>query len=415
MSELREDLLTLYEQKLKNKILESEKYLYIVEGIVTVVSYSNNNNNYEIIKNTIIKIMGFWVLYLQEAKKLIEKNNSLSPQDNKQLSELLIILKNISKAAFDGLSEGNKKIMYEILVEIWPTIIFILNKMSTNSDTVEDIIQFIKIYMRGLNDNFIKFIPEYVNCIINGYKLSPISSYLYAFEILVTVFPRRKEEQIKLILNNTFNELCNITLNVYIKKKFDLNILVQIGEDFFGMLYRIMKISPEVILESEIFDTLINVSLNYLNTFQIQIAKNIMEFFKSILKFEQSKPFELMKETDNTSYQKYKTIILNKINNFSPLLCEKILKIYIDASVEQITESVNELLNTFIKYQKPLVINGMKLHLKNVPNDILTNIEKDNFIKLINDYPNRNEEFDNFIDNFVNRCISKQVRNRGQN
>jgi hypothetical protein len=287
--------------------------------------------------------------------------------------------------------------------------------MSTNSDLVEDIIQFIKIYMRGLNDNFIKFIPEYVNCIINGYKLSPISSYLYAFEILVTVFPRRKEEQIKLILNNTFNELCNITLNVYIKKKFDLNILVQIGEDFFGMLYRIMKISPEVILESEIFDTLINVSLNYLNTFQIQIAKNIMEFFKSILKFEQLKPFELMKETDNTSYQKYKTIILNKINNFSPLLCEKILKIYIDASVEQITESVNELLNTFIKYQKPLVINGMKLHLKNVPNDILTNIEKDNFIKLINDYPNTNEEFDNFIDNFVNRCISKQVRNRGQN
>ena len=101
--------------------------------------------------------------------------------------------------------------------------------MSTDSDIVENIIQFIKIYMRGLNDDFIKFIPEYVNCIINGYKLSPISSYLYAFEILVTVFPRRKEEEIKSLLNNTFNELCKITLSTYIKNQFDLNILVQIA------------------------------------------------------------------------------------------------------------------------------------------------------------------------------------------
>jgi hypothetical protein len=170
------------------------------------VTYSDSeNNNYDIIKNTVIQIMKQWVIYLQEAKKLLEKNNSLSPEDNSRLVQLLLILKIISKAAFEGLNKNNKKIMYEILQEIWPSIIFILHKMSTDSDIVENIIQFIKIYMRGLNDDFIKFIPEYVNCIINGYKLSPISSYLYAFEILVTVFPRRKEEEIKSLLNNTFN------------------------------------------------------------------------------------------------------------------------------------------------------------------------------------------------------------------
>ena len=432
MSELREDLYSLYEQ-LKNKLLESDKYLFIVEGIINVVSYSDeNNNNYELIRNIIVKIMSFWVLYLHEAKKLLEKNNNLSPEDNSQLNKLLLILKSISKSVFDGLCEKNINIMYEILVEIWPSIIFILNKMSTNSDIVEDIIQLIKIYMRGLKDNFIKFIPEYVNCIINGYKLSPISSYLYAFEIMVTVYPRRKEKEIKLVLNNTFNELCKITLNGYIKKVSALNILTQIGEDFFGMLYRIMKISPEVILESEIFDTLINISLNYMNTSQIQIAKNIIIFLQYIIKFEKLKAFEEMKEKDNTSYQKYKTIIQNKINNLSSLLCEKILKIYVESSVEQIIESVNELFIDFISYQKPLAINSMKLHLQNFPNDILTNKEKNNFIKLIEQYSidnnNNNpniykeeykeeikEEFDKFMENFINRCFSKQVRNRGQN
>jgi len=419
MSELRMDLLSLYEQKLKNRMLGSEKYLYIVEGLINVVTYSNNeNNNYDIIKNTIVQIMQQWVIYLQEAKKLVEKNNSLSPEDNSRLNQLLIILKSISKAAFEGLNDNNRKIMYEILVEIWPSIIFVLNKMSTDSDIVENIIQFIKIYMRGLNDNFIKFVPEYVNCIINGYKLSPISSYLYAFEILVTVFPRRKEEEIKSILNNTFNELCKITINTYIKKKSDLNILVQIGEDFFGMLYRTMKISPFILLESNIFDTLISVTLNYLNTTQIQIAKNIMILMQYIIKFEKSNLFKTIEKEDNLSAQKYKIIIQNQINNFSSLLCEQILKLYIESPVEQILEAVRELLIDFILYQKPLVIKGMEIYLKDFPNDILTNKEKSEFIKLIQDYSENEKDkkqFNYFIDNLESRCISKQIRSKGQN
>jgi len=419
MSQLRIDLLSLYNQKLRDRMLESSKYLYIVEGLINVVTYSDSeNNNYDIIKNTVIQIMKQWVIYLQEAKKLLEKNNSLSPEDNSRLNQLLLILKIISKAAFEGLNKNNKKIMYEILQEIWASIIFILQKMSTNSDIVENVIQFIKIYMRGMNEDFIKFIPEYVNCIINGYKLSPISSYLYAFEILVTVFPRRKEEEIKSLLNNTFNELCKITLSTYIKNEFDLNILVQIGEDFFGLLYRTMKISPSILLESNILDNLISISINYLNTTQIQIAKNIMIFLQYIIKFEKSNIFKSIQEEDNSSAEKYKEITQNQIAKFSSLLCEKILKIYIESSVEQIIEALTELLNDFILYQKPLVIKGMGIYLKDFPNDILTNKEKNEFIKLIQEYSeneNRKKQFNYFIDNLENRCISKQVRSRGQN
>ena len=417
MSEFRLDLLSLYETKLKNKILDNSKYLYIVEGIITVVTYSDKNkNNYDIIKNTIVSIMQLWVISLQEAKTLLEKNNQLSPEDDKKLNELLIILKNISRAAFEGLFEDNKIIMYEILVEIWPSIIFILNKMSTNINIVENIIQFLKIYMRELKDNFIQFIPEYVKCIINGYKLSPISSYLYAFEILVTVFPMPKTKEIKIILNNTFNEFCKITLNGYIKKEFDLNIFVNIGEDFFGMLYRIINISPLLLLENEECDNIIQTSLNYINTPQIQISKNIMTFFSYIISFKESKSFQKIKEIDNITSEKCQKIIQNRINNFSSILCKKILDIFIEATVEQIRENVTELFLDFIKYQKSLVINGMQMHLKDVPNDILTNKEKIDFINLINKYSKENKnELLNFIDNFVNRCIGKQLRSRGEN
>ena len=69
--------------------------------------------------------------------------------------------------------------------------------MSTKSETVENVIQLIKIYMRGLNNNFVRFIPEYVESIINGYKLMPISSYLYAYEILVTTFSRVDDEKLR--------------------------------------------------------------------------------------------------------------------------------------------------------------------------------------------------------------------------
>jgi len=359
--------------------------------------------------------MKSWVFDLQEAKKLIEKNNSLSPEHNEILEKLLIIIKSISKAAFEGLCENNKKIMYEILNEIWPIIIFILQKMSTNCIIVECIIQLIKVYMRGLNNNFIKFIPEYINNVINGYKLYPISSYLYAFEILVTVFPETKEQEIKLILNNTFNELYNITFNRYIKKEFDLNIYAEIGEDFFGMAYRIMKISPTILIDNNMLINIINISLKYITTTQIEIAKNIIIFFQNIIKFEKIDFFKKMENTDNITYKKYKDIFQKMINEFSLLLCEKILYIYINSSVEQIIENLNELFKDFIIYQKTLVLKGMEIHLKNIPGDILTNKEKNTFFNLIDDFSVKEEEFNIFIDNFINRCISNQIRKRGQN
>ena len=288
MSEKKINLISLYDKELKDKILLTDKYLDIIEGLLEVITYSRNDNDTnddEIIKKSIVEIFKPWFLYLQEAKKLIDSNKSLHGKDKQKFNDLLIILKLTSKAAFDGLSNKNKNIMYEIFCEIWPLLIFFLNKMSTKSDTVENIIQLIKIYMRGLGNNFIKFIPEYIDCIIKGYKSIPISSYLYAFEILVAAFCEDNNEQLKTLLNKTFNDICQITLGGYIKNEFDLNILVEIGYDFFGMLFRILKKCPTILFKSPLLKNIINSALVYFNTNQIQDVKNIITFFQLIFIF----------------------------------------------------------------------------------------------------------------------------------
>ena len=418
MSEKKIDLINLYIEKLKDKILLSDKYLDIIEGLIEVITFSkndNDNNDDEIIKKSLIEIMKPWVLYLQNVKEFIEKNNSLSSSDREKFNDLLIILKYASKSAFDGLSSKNKNIMYEIFCEIWPLIIFILNKMLTKSDIVENIIQLIKIYMRGLDNNFIKFIPDYLEIIINGYKLIPISSYLYGFEILVAAFNEEQNDELKSILNKAFNNFCQITLNGYIKNEFDLNILVEIGYDFFGMLFRIMKKSPSLLLDSPLFKEIINSALVYFNTNQIQNVKNIIIFFQEILSYENSPKFKDMKQKDNILFEKYRNIIQNQINNFSFLLCEKIINSFLDAPTEGVIEDITDLFKDFIIYQKPLVIKGMELHLKNLSNDILTNKEKGNFINIINNFENKEKDFDKFIELFKNRCVNKQIRNKGRN
>ena len=417
MSELRQDLIYLYENKIKNNILSDEKFLYLLEGLAIAISYSDKkkeNENYEIIKASIVKLMEQWVLYLQQAKDALDKNNSFSPEETNNLNKILTILKSISGSAFESLCRSHKKIMYEILLKLYPSLIYILQKLSTNSMIVEKIIQLLKVYMRGLGDNCIKFIPEYVKCIINGYKLSPISSYLYAFEILITVFPNRKEEELVNILNSTFKELCNITLTNYLTNINDIDIQVQLGEDFYGMLYRIMKDSPLIIIESDILEQVLNKSLIYITTSQLHTAKNIIIFIKYFIKFQQSHYIEDLIKKDKNLAEKCINIIQTQMNKFSPFLCQKILEIYVNTSLEQILEEITGLLEEFVFCNRTLASKGMAVYLKDIPNDILTNKEKADFIDLIENYNTKEKEFNKFLDNFINRCINKQIRNRGQ-
>ena len=260
-----------------------------------------------------------------------------------------------------------------------------------------------------------QFIPNYLECIINGYKLKPISSYLYGFEILISIDQLVNSEQILPILNNSFNQLCQITLHGYIKNVKEKDDLIEIISDFYGLLFRILKHYPPILLNSELFEDIIKSGFdNYNNNEEIEMSKNIFSFFRKIISYETLSFFKKIKDKDINIYQKYKNIIQKKLENCSLLLCEKILKTFLDVPVESILEYNNDLLKDFIIYQKELVINGMKYYIKYISNDILTNKEKEEFIFLIQNFDTKEEEFDEFINNFENRCESKQIREKGK-
>jgi hypothetical protein len=305
--------------------------------------------------------------------------------------------------------------MFEVFRELWPDVLFIFNKNLKDSDIVENIIQLSKIYIKGLNNNFIQFIPNYLECIINGYKLKPISSYLYGYETLITIDQFGVSEQIKPLLNNSFNQLCQITLHGYIKNLKDEDDFIDIISDFYGLLYRILKHNPTILLDSELFEEIIKSVFDNYNIKEIEISKNIISFLSKIISYENLPFFLDIKKSDISKYQKYKNIIQKKIENFGLLLCEKILKTFLDVPAESILEYNIDLLKDYVTYQNDLVINGMKYYMNFITNDILTNKEKEEFIFLIQNFQDKEKEFDDFINNFINRCESKQIRDRGRN
>ena len=161
-------------------------------------------------------MMKTWIIYLNEVEKKIttQDPSNLSKQEILAIIQLLDVLKSFSRGCFEGLDNSNISIMSEIFKEIWPKIKKIINAFSTKCDIIEGIIQLTKYFMRGMKDDFKIYLEEYIKCLIDGYKLSPISSYIYGFEVLLTVFS--KDNTVRTIIDNLFSEFCQITFDNYL-------------------------------------------------------------------------------------------------------------------------------------------------------------------------------------------------------
>jgi len=409
LSHNKSDLIQLYNDSIKNKVLDNNKYLSILNGLIEVICYGNENE--QDIEKNLVNIFQQWVLFLIEAKnKSIMTNVQLSPNEIERLIELLVILKNISRASFEGLSGNNTKIMEKIFNEIWIHLKTLLIKFSTNNDLVEEIIQLIKYYMRGLRENFIPFIEEYLYCLIEGYKISSISSYLYGFEVLITVYGNFNDEKIKNMINLMFKELCKITFANYIRNSNDLMTNIQLGEDFFGLMYRILKISPIFLIDSEMLNKILTISIENLSIDQIQISKNIIILINNLIDCPFSNIFiDMNKEKYNFYFNK----IQNTIQEFISPLIKEILHVFLTAPPNIIYENIKDLVMNLVSRQQKLCEIYFNEHLKNFPNDVLTNKEKENFVNLIRNFKLEEKHFEDYLEILYRRCQNKQRRGIG--
>ena len=422
MCKEKNELINLYHLKLEKNVLKYTELIFVIEGIATVLAYSDtdeyNNNNenetfsvdYDYIKKNLVELLKPWITYLQTAIEHLERNKDLLPDDINKLGNIIKIIISISKSAFNIISKPNLNIMLEIFKELWNNICYLLITMSSNINIVDNLIELIKIYIQGLEDKFIPFIQQYCTMIITNYNITPLSSYLFSIETLISYFS--KSSKVYNIIQKCFNDIYQITFNKYIKNENDLNNYINIAEDYFKVLFHLIRNSPLLIFDSEDFPNIIKSALSLMNTQQIQVSENIMAFLDSVISFEETYSFTQLQKKNISLSEMFRKKIINLIKEFSPVLCEKILNFFVNVPTEQVFEDLIRMMKDFIKYHRLIAYKDMEIQLNKLGNNIMTDIEKKELLLIIKDFLHKEKDFDKFMENLINKCVGRQIRNR---
>lgn len=157
-----------------------------------------------------------------------------------------------------------------------------------------------------MKEKFSPFLNEYSTLIYEGYKIRPNPSYIYGFENLVTAFSKNEtnKESIKYFLK----EIVVYTFSNYFTNLEKLEENPQLTEDFFGLLFRIMKINPLFVLELDIFESLMLAVFKSIGISHPKSSKYIIQFINKVLKYQKH---ELFKNLDSIQLAP-----LNNVNNF---------------------------------------------------------------------------------------------------
>ena len=149
-----------------------------------------------------------------------------------------------------------------------------------------------------------------------------------------------------------------------------------------------------------------------MNTQQIQVSENIMAFLDSVLSFEEIYSFTELQKKDIPLSESFRKKLVNLIKEFSPILCEKILNMFVNVPPEQVFEDLIKMMKDFIKYHRLIIYKDMEIQLDKIGNNVMSDIEKKEFLLIIKDFLHKEKDFDNFMENLINKCVGRQIRNR---
>lgn len=259
--------------------------------------------------------------------------------------------------------------------------------------------------MRAIKSEFKKYLQDYMNLILDGYKTNSISSYLYAFEVIATVF--LDDYSVEPWLKILFKELCLITFNEYLTCTEDFENNPTLSEDFFGLLFRVIRLTPRVILDSELFENIFLVALQNIGISNPECANNLISFLSKVVTFSEIKKVE---EMDQNSIMAYNDKVQNIMRKYGDAFVSKILNYLLSVPPNLIYENLKSLLIDLIQNYKSDCLIWFMNGLKEIPADCLTNTEKEKFIRTIENY-NENK-MEDIIDNFYRRCLSRIYRQK---
>lgn len=279
----------------------------------------------------------------------------------------------------------------------------ILQKYNNHYDIVEVLTQIIKHFMRAMGSDFKKYLEDYLTLVLEGYKINPISSYIYAFEVIATVFVN--DSSVEEILKLMLKELCMQTFNFYLTTPEDFENNLHLTEDFFGLLYRIMRLNPLIILDFELFENIIYVAIQNIGISHPDSARNIIYLLDKIITFHD---IPKMKNLDESVLGRYYEKVKSTILKFGEGLVSKIVNYILAVPPNIIFENLKDLTKDLIENYKNECMMWFEKSLVLLPQDCLTNSEKEKFVKTIINY--NDNIMDDILENFYRRCLSRLYR-----
>lgn len=147
----------------------------------------------------------------------------------------------------------------------------------------EKVIRLTKHIWRCSFDSFpVEFLTEVFRVFIKMYQEVPISSFVYAAEVGSTVF--YKYPAYRELLQQAFEKICEITFQ-HLPKFADLEEYPELTEDFFGVLVRYGRYTPDLLVKSEnLKSTILELSMMAIGIEHKLVAKSLYAWLEVLCK-----------------------------------------------------------------------------------------------------------------------------------
>lgn len=363
----------VYDENVQSNVLDKDNYQRILEGIVEVICIGDNKDE---IMRSVVHILSHWIMSLCQAQEKLMKNEELSREELKNVCNVIEVVKIIVRSAHESLRSLHFGILTQIFVEVWPIIQFLIRKFNTHPEIIENLTQIIKHFMRGMGSEFTQYLEDYMKLVLEGYRINPISSFIYAFEVVASVFVN--DPSIEPMFRIMLKELCLQTLNFYLTTVEDYENNPNLTEDFFGLLFRLIRLNPNIIIDFDLLEVIVNICITNIGLTHIESSKNIIYFLDKLITFYEIPKMKNLDEKHLAVYCEKVKIVISKVGDS---LVSKIISFNLTVPPGIIFEKLKDLIIDLIKTYKDESALWFERHLTSLPQDCLTNIEKGTFVK----------------------------------
>lgn len=172
----------------------------------------------------------------------------------------------------------------QVYADLWPTLNSLLSQFAAKDSQIpEKVVKLTKHAWRCTRDCFpLEFLAALLEEFFCLYSALPVSSFVYAVEVIVTVFyPYPAYEK---LVCDAFARVCHLTF-AHLQHLHSLQDSPELGEDFFGLLARYCRYAPTIIVSYACSDPrVVQLTLAAIGVEHKDVAKSLYCWVEALCK-----------------------------------------------------------------------------------------------------------------------------------